>query len=180
MPINQQEINKLGGLFKAIEYPTPAIPTPKIVHKGSIISFHYVSQRVGQMIHDPYPLVLVSDIFSNAIRGVNLNYLTVPYVKNMINRYLDKPVNYAILKAQEGAYVVGSKDDPGAFRTYKRSGISQLRMMDSQFLIGIATVARTLAPNELDQIRMQIEELIKYQLNQPMAQPGAEIQGEPA
>jgi len=175
MPINQQQIQQLGSLFKAVQYPTPAITTPKVAHKGSVVSFHYVSQRMGKMIHDPYPLVLISDIFNDAIRGINLNYLTVPYVKMMINKYLDKPFSYAMIKGQP--YLAGGQDDPGAFRTYKRSGISQLRMMDSQFLIGIATVSRTLNPNELDQIRMQIEELIKYQLNQPVAQPGNEIQG---
>lgn len=173
MPINPQQIAKLGSLFKAIDYPTPATPTVKIVHKGSIVNFHYIGQRMGKMIHDPYPLVLVSDIFSNAIRGVNLNYLTVPYVKSMIDRFLEKPFSYSVIKGD--SYIVGGKDNPGAFRTYKRNGISQLRMMDSNFLRGIAAVSRTLDPNELDQIRMQIENLIQYQLNQPRAQAG-EIQ----
>lgn len=173
MPINPQQIQQLGSLFKAIEYPTP-----KIVHKGNIVTFHYVSQRVNKMIHDPYPLVLISDIFSDAIRGVNLNYLTVPYVKLMINKYLEKPFSYALIR--NDSYIVGAHDNPGAFRTYKRSGISQLRIMDSQFLIGLAAISRTLAPNEIDQIRMQIEEIIKFQLNQPAAQPGIENQGKPA
>ena len=172
-PINPQQVQQLGGLFKAIEYPTPAVPIVKIVHKGSIINFHYVGQRIGRAIHDPYPLVLVSDIFSDAIRGLNLNYLTITKVKEMINRFLEKPFNYAMIKGDP--YLAGSPDDPGAFRTYKRNGISQLRMMDSAFLRGIAELSRTMDPNELDQIRMQIEELIKYQLNQPVAQPG-EIQ----
>ncbi len=169
-PINPQQIQQLGELFKAIEYPTPAVPTPKIVHKGSVINFHYVGQRIGKSIHDPYPLVLVSDIFSDAVRGVNLNYLTVPYVKNMIDRFLDKPFSYALIKGD--SYIVGGRGNPGAFRTYKRNGISQLRMMDSAFLKGIAAISRTLDPNELDQIRMQIEDLIRYQTTQPVAGPG--------
>lgn len=173
MPITPQQVQQLGSLWKAIDYPTPAVPTAKIVHKGSIVNFHYAGQRTNKMVHDPYPLVLVSDIYSDAIRGVNLNYLTVPYVKYMINTYLDKPFAYSLIKGN--AYLTGGKDDPGTFRTYKRNGISQLRMMDSDFLRGIAAVSRTLDANELDQIRMQIEELIKYQLNQPVAQPG-EIQ----
>lgn len=175
-PINPQQIQQLGSLFKAIDYPTPVIPTPKIVHKGSIVSFHYMGQRVGKMVHDPYPLILVSDIFSDAIRGVNLNYLTVPYVKSMIDRFLERPFSYSLIKGD--SYISGGKDNPGAFRTYKRNGISQLRMMDSGFLRGIAAVSRTLDPNELDQIRMQIEEMMKFQINQPVAQAG-EIQ-EPA
>ena len=169
-PISQQQTQQLGNLFKAIDYPTPAVPTPKIVHKGSIINFHYMGQRVGRMVHDPYPLVLVSDIFSNAIRGVNLNYLTVPYVKSMIDRFLERPFNYSLIKGD--SYIVGGKDNPGAFRTYKRNGISQLRMMDSGFLRGVAAVSRTLDPNELDKIRMQIEEILKFQLRQDQAKPG--------
>lgn len=169
-PINPQQVQKLGSLFKAIEYPTPAVPTAKIVHKGSIVNFHYMGQRTGKMIHDPYPLVLVSDIFSDSIRGVNLNYLTVPYVKSMIERFLDKPFSYTMVKGD--SYIVGGQSNPGAFRTYKRNGISQLRMLDSNFLRGIAAISRTLDPNELDQIRAQIEELIKYQNVQPSAQAG--------
>lgn len=173
-PINPQDLQKLGTLFKAIQYPTPAVPTAKIVHKGSVVNFRYIGQRPGKAIHDPYPLVLVSDIFSDAIRGVNLNYLTVPYVKSMIERFLEKPFSYSLIKGDP--YIVGGPNNPGAFRTYKRNGISQLRMMDSDFLRGIAAISRTLDPNELDQIRMQIEELIRNQMNvQPIAQPG-EIQ----
>lgn len=172
-PINPQDLQKLGSLFKAIQYPTPSVAQPKIVHKGSVVNFHYTGQRVGKQIHDPYPLVIVSDIFSDAIRGVNLNYLTVPYVKSMLERFLDKPFSYSMIKGDP--YIIGGPSNPGAFRTYKRNGISQLRMMDSNFLRGVAELSRTLDPNELDQIRMQIEELIKYQINQPIAQPG-EIQ----
>ena len=169
-PINPQDLAKLGTLFKAIQYPTPAVATPKIVHKGSVVNFYYIRQRIGKPIHDPYPLVIVSDIFSDAIRGVNLNYLTVPYVKNMLERYLNKPFSYAMIKGDP--YIVGDKNNPGAFRTYKRNGISQLRMMDGDFLRGVAELSRTLDPNELDQIRQQIEELIRYQINQPIARPG--------
>lgn len=163
MPITAQQNQQLGTLWKNLDSRQQST----IAHKGSIISFHYVGQRVGKMIHDPYPLLLVSDIYSDAIRGVNLNYLTVPYVKSMISKFLEKPFAYALIKGDN--YVTG------AFRTYKRTGISQLRIMDSDFLRGVAAVSRTLAPNELDQIRMQVEEMLKYQINQPTAQPG-EIQ----
>jgi hypothetical protein len=168
----------LGNLWRAIEWPTPAIATPKIVQKGSIINFHYVGQRQGHQIHDSYPLVLVSDIYSNAVRGVNLNYLTLPYVKAMITTFLERPFSYNMVKADD--YIVGSPQPPngdgkpGAFRSYKRAGISQLRMMDSTFLRAVAAVSRSLNPTELDQIRMQLEQLMRFQVNQPAAQPGPE------
>lgn len=166
----------LGNLWQAIDWPTPAVPTPKVVHMGSIVNFHYTGQRTGHQIHDPYPLVLVSNIYSDAIRGLNLNYLTLPYVKAMINAFLDKNFSYQMIKGD--TYLVGSPEPPkgdgkpGAFRSYKRTGISQLRIMDSAFLKAVAAVSRSLDPNELDQIRMQLEQLMKYQVNQPVAQAG--------
>ena len=161
MPL--QPPKDLGNLWQTVRWPAPAT-APKVVRQGTIISFHYTGQRRGKVIHDPYPLVLVANIYSNAIRGVNLNYLTVPYIKAMINNFLDKPFNYQLIK--NDTYIVG------AFRTYKSNGISQLRMMDSDFLRGIATLSRTMDVNELDQIRAQIENIMKYQINQPVAQAG--------
>jgi len=151
----------IGNLWKTMQWP---LNKSTVVHIGSIINFHYIGQRRGQTIHDPYPLVLVSNIYSDAVRGVNLNYLTVPYVKSLIDNFLEKRFSYDLIR--NDSYIVG------AFRSYKRNGISQLRMMDSDFLRGVAALSRTLDPNELDQIRMQIEELMKDQVNQPVAQAG--------
>ena len=147
----------LGNLLKIPENVS------RVVQKGSIVNFRYVGQtRVP--IKDAYPLVLVSDIFTNAIRGINLNFLDSPYVKSMILNYLNKPFSYAFIKNDH--YIVD------AFRTYKRNGISQLRIMDSNFLIGLAKVARSLNVNEIDQVRQQIAMVLKEQLKQPVAQPG--------
>jgi hypothetical protein len=165
----QLNAQNLGKLFQAIQWPKSNISTPKIVQKGSIVNFHYIGQR-NRPIHDPYPLVLVSDIFSDSIRGVNLNYLTLPYVKGLIVNFMDKPFSYSNIKSDP--YIAGDRGRPGAFRTYKRPGISQLRMMDGNFLRGLAAVSRSLDPNELDQIRAQIEQLIRNQMQQPVAQPG--------
>lgn len=134
-----------------------------VVHKGSVVNFLYMGQR-RQPIHDPYPLVLVSDIFTDAIRGVNLNLLDAPYVTSLIKTYLDTPFSYANIKMDN--YIID------AFRTYKRGGISNLRMMDSKFLKGLAKVARSLDVNELDQMRGQIEAMIRDAAKQPAAQAG--------
>lgn len=127
---------------------------------------------MGQSEHpitDPYPLVLVSDIYTNVIRGLNLNYLTAPYVKSLINNFLDKNFSYAYIKGD--TYLVGGDRKKGAFRTYKRSGISQLRMLDAAFLRGVAAVSRSLNPLEVEQMRAQIEALIKSQ-GPPQVQAG--------
>ena len=158
---NLQLPPNISKLWQATEYPQKN--RTKIVHKGSIINFFYIGQR-RQAIHDPYPLLLVSDIFTDAIRGVNLNLLDAPYVTSLIKTYLDTPFSYANIKTDN--YITN------AFRTYKRNGISSLRMMDSDFLKGLAMVARSLDVNEIEQIRSQIETLIRQASQQPSAEPG--------
>jgi hypothetical protein len=153
--------SNISSLWRATDFPQKGTTT--VVHKGSVINFFYIGQR-RTPIHDPYPLVLVSDIFTDAVRGVNLNLLDAPYVTSLIKTYLDTPFSYANIKADN--YIID------AFRTYKRSGISSLRMMDSNFLKGLAQVARSLDVNEIEQMRGQIEALIRQASQQPTAQPG--------
>lgn len=158
---NIQLPSNISKLWQATEFPNKA--RTNVVHKGSVVNFFYIGQR-RQPIHDPYPLVLVSDIFTDAIRGVNLNLLDAPYVTSLIKGYLDTPFSYTNIKSDH--YITD------AFRTYKRAGISSLRMMDSSFLKGLAAVARSLDVNEIEQMRGQIESLIRQASQQPMAQPG--------
>lgn len=153
----------LDRLFQSIN-----APQRNIVGKGSIITFSYTGQT-RHRIHDPYPLVIVSDIFTDMIRGVNLHYLTLPYVRNLVGTYANQNFSYRFISGD--AYIVG------AFRSYKRNGISQLRMMDADFLRNLLTVVRALAPGEIEQMREQIRNLIQEQTQQPPAQPGPEITG---
>jgi hypothetical protein len=53
----------------------------KPIGRGSLITFNYIFHKSG---HDPYPVVLVTDIWPNYIRGINLNYLTFPTIKKMV------------------------------------------------------------------------------------------------
>lgn len=146
-------------LSKAAEWPKGNI-LPKQIYIGSIVSFHYVGQR-GRPIHDVYPFVLVSDIYSNAIRGVNLNYLDSFYVSRMIISYLDTHFSYANIKNSN--YLVD------AFRTYKHNGIGQLKIYESKFLRALAYVAPRIDPYEVAQIEQQIEILKQEALRQPEA-----------
>jgi hypothetical protein len=157
---NLQLPPNISKLWQATEFPQKN--RTKIVHKGSIINFFYIGQR-RQATHDPYPLLLVSDIFTDAIRGINLNLLDAPYVTSLIKTYLDTPFSYANIKTDN--YITN------AFRTYKRNGISSLRMMDGDFLKGLAAAARSLDVNEIEQIRSQIETLIRQASQQPSAEP---------
>jgi hypothetical protein len=143
---------QIGRLFNTA-------PQGSIVSKGSIIAFTYIGQT-RHRTHDSYPLVLVSDIFSDSVRGINLHYLTLPYVKNLVFSMAgNSQFSYSFIKGD--AYIVG------AFRSYKRSGISQLRMLDTIFLKNLLTVVRALDPGEIEQMREQIRQIMQQQLRQP-------------
>ena len=157
---------QLQKLWTATGYPN-ATTGPQIVARGSIVNFKYIGQRPGRRISDPEPLVLVADIFTDAIRGVNLNALTFPYVRNLILSYLGKPFSYAFIKNDN--YIVR---DVKAFRTYKRAGITGLRMLDTKFLIGLAMVARSLDQFEIAQMEAQIQMILEMANKQPVAGPG--------
>lgn len=161
----QQQFNlppEIQQLFKATDLATPQGP---VVAKGSIITFGYIGQT-HRRIHDPYPLVIISDIFAapnGVVRGVNLHYLTLPYVKGIIKQFANNPqFSYEMIK--NDAYIVS------AFRSYKRNGISQLKMLDSKFLQNLLRVVRALNPGEIEAMRSQIKNLMSQQV-QPSATP---------
>ena len=138
------------------------------VSKGSIVVFNYVGQQKGYMIHDPTPLIIVSDIFTDICRGVNLHYLTLPYVKNLVTNYANNP-SFSYRFISNDQYIVN------AFRSYKRSGMSQLKILDADFLKNLLTVVRALDPGEIEQMREQVRQMIEQQSQQPSAQPGMEL-----
>jgi len=165
----QQQFNlppEIQQLFKATDLATSQGP---IVGKGSIITFGYVGQT-HRRIHDPYPLVLVSDIFTTLCVGINLHYLTLPYVKGIIKQFANnQQFSYELIKGD--AYIVS------AFRSYKRNGISQLKMLDSKFLQNLLRVVRALNPGEIEAMRSQIKNLMSQQI-QPSATPTPPEEGE--
>jgi hypothetical protein len=54
--------------------------------RGSLIAFNYPISHAQRpnVIHDPYPLLIVTDIWPQYVRGVNLHYLTFPYIKRVL------------------------------------------------------------------------------------------------
>lgn len=152
----------VNTLLQATQWPGPAPNMPRAAYVGCVMSFYYKGQR-GRPIHDVYPFVIVSDIFSDAIRGMNLNYLDSPEVTKVILNYLDSPnFNYRTAVVQNPYYV-------DAYRTYKRNGISQQRIYDSRFLRALAYVAPKLDPAEITQIEQQIEMMKEAAMQQPEA-----------
>ena len=142
-------------------------PQRSVVGKGQVVAFAYVGQQRNYRIHDPMPLVIVSDIFTDMIRGVNLHYLTLPYVRSIVTAHANNP-NFSFQFISNDGYIVG------AFRSYKRNGISKLRMLDIDFLKNLLTVVRSLEPGEIEQMREQVHQMILQEQRQPTATPGPE------
>lgn len=147
---NQTPINPVvSGLFKAID--------PKninnFLHKGSLIAFNY-----SMWVHDPYPLVVVTDfIQGQRLRGVNLHYLTFPYIKTILRTATPNPsFSYGNIRGDK--YIVS------AFRTYKWNGIRQFRMLDSNFILTVMASVRTFDPTQIKAIKNYVQQQINREI----------------
>ena len=142
-------------------------PIVKPVGRGSLVSFNYIFHKPG---HDPNPVVLITDIWPNYIRGINLNYLTFPTIKNLvfpspIQTVCDNPVfTYQYIKGND--YITS------AFRQYKRNGVQRLRKLDCAFIVKALGLTRSFDPNEIEAIRRSVREQIRQLVNQRAAPTG--------
>lgn len=143
---NAFENPSFQNLFTSVNLST------ELISKGNLLSFNYMFWK-----HDPYPLVILTDYMpGNRVRGVNLNYLTFNYVKNILNMYGEnKGFSYGSIKYDR--YIVG------AFRSYKWNGIRQVRKLDSKYLLNLVSTVRSFDKNNLEAIK----ETIQDQLNKP-------------
>lgn len=160
----------MNNLFQSISQGVPvsqAIPgnqygpsysrMSQVINKGSLVRFNYNFVKPG---HDPVPLVIVTDIWKDYIRGVNLHYLTFPYIKNLLQQYSNNTgFSYSNIKGQE--YIVS------AFRQYKRAGIRGIQKLDSDFLLNVLASVRSMDPTEVEAIRRSIREQIRKQSTVP-------------
>lgn len=140
-PFSRQGMNQYG-------------PSVKRIGKGSLIWFRYLNYQ-----HDPAPLVIVTDIWQNYIRGVNLHYLTFNFVRHLLNLHCDNRMfSYAHIKNESPFFV-------SAFRTYKRLGIKQIKSLDCAFLLNVLASVKSFDPAEVEQMRVYVREQIRRQPN---------------
>lgn len=147
-------------------------PSPQI-QAGSLVRFTYNYAKPG---HDQMPLVLVTAplpyidkrTMQPYLRGVNLNYLTFPAIKGLLQQFGEKrDFSYKQnLKGQK--YIVT------AFRQYKYSGISGIQKLNSPFLLNALACARSIDPNEIEAIRKVIRDQIRG-LSSQLAMPTGEM-----
>jgi hypothetical protein len=129
------------------------------VRRGNLIAFNYpMSMGVKPgIIHDPYPLVIITDIWPEFLRGVNLHYLTFPDIKSILQESSANPMySYANIKPKKAL--------AEAFRVYNRRGMHQIKMMDIDFLLNVLGAVRSWSPSEINAIENQIQAQIRQQL----------------
>lgn len=131
----------------------------KKITRGTLLSFNYPHSLANppNPIHDRYPMVIVTDVWPKYIRGVNLHYLTFPYIKTMLEQHGEK-ASAAYSNIKMDAYVAR------AFRMYYRMGIYQPRKLDVEFLKVMLREVRNFSPNEVERIRNEIEAQIQKRL----------------
>lgn len=132
----------LDFLFKSLPYiGTSTSP-------GDLISFNYLFHKVG---HDPSPNVIITDVSSFYIRGINIHYLTFPYIKNLLQANCkNKSFNYKTIK--NDSMLVSS------FRQYKKNGIRNLKKLDCDYILNLIGSIRAITPNEIESIRKTIND----------------------
>lgn len=110
--------------------------------------------------HDPFPNVIVTDVNQLYIRGLNMYYLTFPYIRNLLKANCNNPnFSYRTIKADK--FLVSS------FRQYKRSGIRRLKQLDCDFILNLLFGSvRAVSPNEVEAIRKTVNEQLAKMTNQ--------------
>lgn len=127
--------------------------------RGDLVAFNYPFSWAHKpnIIHDPYPLVIVTDVWPTILRGVNLHYLTFPYIKHILQPNCgNKGFTYSNIRADR--YVAS------AFRMYYRQGMRQPKKLDCKWLLEMMAGIRRWSPDEIDRIRQEVREQIQKRL----------------
>jgi hypothetical protein len=154
----------MPGLFQDIN-PFKSISSnqygfsSKTIGRGSLIAFHYPKSyaQPPNPINDPYPLVIVTDVWREYIRAVNLHYLTYPYIKNILQGNCGN-TSYSYFNVKADKYVAQ------AFRMYYRIGMSQVKVMDCAFLLNLLGGIKSWSESGIEAVKQQIRQQVQKQL----------------
>jgi len=153
LPFNQvgAKNQSVDNLFKSLgqnESPN------SFIKRGSLLAFSY-----SFWMNDPYPLVIVTDVISNVrVRGVNLHYLTFPYIKNLLGNSCGQ-TGFSYKNVKGDQYIIN------AFRTYKWQGIRQIKQLDCNFLLTVMATVRSFDPNQVQAIRESVRDQLQRATN---------------
>lgn len=148
----------ISSMFKpsgtVVANPNPTIHPNTYINKGSLISFNYTKWK-----HDPYPLVLITDITPGVkLRGVNLHYMTFNSIKTIIKNSCSNPgFSYSNIRGDK--YIIS------AFRSYEWASIRQIKRFDCNVLLNIMATVRNYDPSESKAIREAVQQQLKQVVN---------------
>jgi hypothetical protein len=168
-PIGAGAINPADQLFQGVnsakilsEKANQFGPSVKRLGPGSLVQFTYIFAEPG---HDKNPLVLITRLMNNYIKGINLHYLSFPVIKNILqpsgmNACNNPNFSYNMIKTNRAI--------PDAFklRQYKKIGISRLKIMDCNFILNVMGTVRAIDPQEVEAIRNTIRDQLSRTINQ--------------
>lgn len=125
-----------------------------VARTGSLVSFNYSLWR-----NDPYPLIIVIDNNpgKDKMSGVNLHYLTFRDIRDLIERAGKMGFSYRSV-ANSGPF-------RAAFRSYKRFGIRQMKILDPSYLMGVMNMVRSFDPADAQIVRRQVRDQLQQQVN---------------
>ena len=147
---NQQQLQKKAekSIFRRIYN--------KSIRPGSLIAFQYDRWK-----HDPFPLCLVGKLNDwnkpGMIAGLNLHYLTFRYMKYLAQAFCGKNFNYHLIKQNQ--YIVNS------YRSYKKEGRKNVRVLDCDFLNAVLKTARSFKPEEVEAIRQEVQRQLREKMH---------------
>ena len=155
----------MAGLFSDFD-PLQSIAanqhglSSRTITKGSLISFNYPKSfaMVPNVIHDPRPMLILTDVWPpHYIRGLNLHYLTFPYVKKILESWGgNQSFSYSNIKPDR--YLAS------AFRMYNMKGVQRPKRLDSEWLKTVLQSVRTFDAGEIEKIRTSIQQQIQARL----------------
>jgi hypothetical protein len=160
-----------NNMSEASPTQTPASNTQKSVPQspakgnqyGTVFSFgsgKLFSCRYLFFKHDQAPLVMMTRIWPKTghIAGINLHYLTFPYVKWMIEHYCGHG-DFSWKSIKGDTYIAN------AFRCYKRAGLRLVRGIDCDFLKTVLNSLRSFDPEEIEAMRKEVNKQLQQRMN---------------
>ena len=155
---------QLQQLFQSVQ-GNPFRPETRTAAKGDVVTFRYIGQTLRK-IHDPQPIVLLAGFYKDLVYGVNLRYIDNDGINFLVTTDLR---NFSYQNYKQYDYITL------AYRSYKRQGISDLRMLDIRFLQNLRRIIDITDVAEVEAIRSQIKQLMDQPVNQPKAVPSQEV-----
>jgi len=142
-----------------LKFPSAVNP---IVGRGSLITFTYLFRKPG---HDPQPLLLVTDVWANYCRGIQLHYLTFPVIRKLMFPAPGQSICESAACTYQ--YIKGNDYIVSAFRQYKRNGMENIKKLDCEFIVNALAITRSFDPTEIEAIRKSVREQINRIVNPP-------------